>query len=297
MTPAKKEQKGKQKKSEGSSQAKAKAKVKVKANTKTKKPNKFISSGKEVNIYSVKGKSTGKIKLPIAFDETYRLDLIRRAVKASRANRRQPYGPSPTSGMSHSTSTWGKGRGVARVQRLVDGRRAVESPNNVGGRRAHPPTPDKVWKEKINYKERQKARRAALAALTDPELVAKRGHRFDNKLTLPLIMEDDFENVEKTKNAIELFQKIGVFDDVDRAIKGKHVRPGKGKCRGRIYRRPRSVLIIAANMDALKKGIGNLSGIDLVTPHSLSIEDLAPGGDPGRLTIITESALKMMGDW
>jgi large subunit ribosomal protein L4e len=270
---------------------------KIEKEPQPKKPEKIISGSKEVNLYSISGKSTRKIKLPIVFDEIYRLDLIRRAVKAARANRRQPYGPSPISGMQHSTSTWGKGRGVARVQRLVDGRRAVESPNNVGGRRAHPPTVEKIWAEKINKKERKKARRAALAAVTDSELVASRGHQFDKKITLPLIIEDDFEKVQKTKKALEVFQKVGVYNDIVRAENGKHIRSGKGKTRGRRYRRPKSLLIVVSNKDELKKGVGNLIGVDIVTPELLSIEDLAPGGDPGRLTIITESALKLMNNW
>ena len=257
----------------------------------------FIVGTKEVNLYSIKGKSVKKVKLPIAFDEVYRLDLIRRAVKAARANKRQPYGPAPRAGMSHPSSTWGKGRGVARVQRLIDGRHAVESPNNVGGRRAHPPYVDKVWSEKINKKERHKARNAALSAVTDIEIVAKRGHKFEPKISLPLILENDFEKIEKTKEIIDILKKIGVYDDVIRAKNGRHIRAGKGKTRGRKYRIPKSILIITSSDHVLRKGVRNLQGIDVVNPNNLSVEDLAPGGDPGRLTIITEEALKLMGDW
>ena len=60
--------------------------------------------------------------------------------------------------MRHSVSTWGKGRGVARVQRIAAGRKATESPNNVSGRRAHPPVPEKIWDMKVNQKERALAR-------------------------------------------------------------------------------------------------------------------------------------------
>lgn len=274
-----------------------KAKSRVKKVIEPKKQAKFIPGAKEVNLYSISGKSSKKIKLPIAFDEGYRLDLIRRAVKSARANRRQPYGPSLSSGMKHSTSTWGKGRGAARVQRLVGARRAVESPNNVGGRRAHPPRADKIWAEKINKKERWKARRTALAAISNNEFVEKRGHKFDKKVTLPVVIEDEFEKIQKTKKALEIFRKIGLYKDLERANNGKHIRSGKGKSRGRIYRRPKSILIIATDQNLIKKGISNLIGVDVVTPSTLSIEDLAPGGDPGRLTIITESALKEMGSW
>jgi large subunit ribosomal protein L4e len=273
-----------------------KVKIEKKAVVKPKEV-KFIAGAKEVNLYSVAGKSLRKQKLPAAFDEEFRLDLIRRAVKAAQANRRQPYGPNPRAGMSHPSSTWGKGRGVARVQRQVSGRTAVESPGNVGGRRAHPPTVEKVWEEKVNKKERLKARRAALAAITDSDLVTNRGHKFDDKITLPLILEDEFEKINKTKDALEIFKKVGVYNDILRAEYGVHIRAGKGKSRGRKYRRPKSVLIIATDRTMIKKGIGNLTGVDVVIPEKLSVEDLAPGGDPGRLTIITEGALKIMGNW
>ena len=262
-----------------------------------RKVSKFNPGTIKVNLYSISGKSSGEVVLPEAFDEEFRLDLIRKAVNAAQANRRQPYGPTPEAGMSHSTSTWGKGRGVARVQRLVSGRRAVESPNNVGGRRAHPPTVERVWSEKINKKERNKARRAALAAIAKNELVAKRGHKFDKNLTLPLILEDEFEKIERTQKALEIFQSIGIHDDILRAVKGKHIRAGKGKGRGRLYKRPKSILIITSGESEIRKSVKNLIGVDVITPDSLSIEDLAPGGDPGRLTIITESALKQMGSW
>jgi large subunit ribosomal protein L4e len=127
--------------------------------------------------------------------------------------------------------------------------------------------------------------------------VANRGHKFDKKFSLPLILEDEFEKVNKTKKALEIFRNLGVYDDVFRAGNGKHIRAGKGKSRGRKYRRPKSLLIVASDYSELKKGVGNLIGIDIVTPYTLSVEDLAPGGDPGRLTIITESALKLMGNW
>ena len=53
----------------------------------------------EVPIYSIKGKASKKsAQLPDAFSEPVRLDLIRKAVRASRANRRQPYGASKGAG-------------------------------------------------------------------------------------------------------------------------------------------------------------------------------------------------------
>ena len=73
------------------------------------------------------------------FPPCYRPDVIRKAVVAEEANKRQPYGSKPGAGIRHSVSTWGKGRGVARVQRLTQGAKAAESPNNVGRPPSVPP--------------------------------------------------------------------------------------------------------------------------------------------------------------
>ena len=43
----------------------------------------------EINVYSVDGKIKKSIKLPELFNEPLRIDLIRKAVNVSRANKRQ----------------------------------------------------------------------------------------------------------------------------------------------------------------------------------------------------------------
>jgi large subunit ribosomal protein L4e len=164
----------------------------------------------------------------------------------------------------------------------------------VGGRRAHPPTPDKNWHEKINKKEKAIARRSAIAATANKEIVTQRGHRFDEKITLPLIVDDEFETLTKTKDVIKSLKDLGVYDDILRAKNGKHVRAGKGKSRGRKYRTPKSILIISSKPEFIK-GSQNLTGIDITHPKQINIEHLAPGGDSGRLTLITKSALATLG--
>ena len=42
---------------------------------------------------------------------------------------------------------------------------------------------------------------------------------------------------------------------------------------------------------------GNLPGVEVVTPAGLNAEILAPGGDPGRLTLFSESALEILRSW
>jgi large subunit ribosomal protein L4e len=248
----------------------------------------------KVNVYKIDGSSSEKIDLPEVFNTPYRPDIIRKSFKVLHSNKRQPYGADPFAGTKQATASVGKGRGMSRVPRLTQGRRAALAPGVVGGRRAHPPKIEKSWKEKINKKEKQLAKNSALAATTDKEIVSKRGHNFDDKLTLPIIVEDKFENIKKTKDIIEAFDKIGIYDDILRAANGKHIRAGRGKTRGRKYKTPKSILIVSSK-DEVQKGSENLSGVDIVKPNQINIEHLAPGGDPGRLTVFTKSAIKELG--
>ena len=175
----------------------------------------------KVPIYSIKGKaSKSSATLPNAFEEPVRLDLIRRAVRASRANRRQAYGAARAAGFRHSVSWPGKGRGMARTPRKNGGGgRGAQAPNTVGGRRAHPPKVEKEWDLKINSKERKKAFRSALAATSQESYVGARGHELPEKATLPYVVEDKIENIASdhegesiTKRAMALLDGFGLGD-------------------------------------------------------------------------------------
>ena len=259
----------------------------------------------ETTVRKITGDTSGSITLPAVFEEPFRPDLIRKAFSVERANKRQPYGPSKGAGMRHAVSTWGKGRGVSRVQRLTQGRAAAESPNNVGGRRAHPPVVEKDWSEKINKKEFRKAVRSAIGATGDPDLVRKRGHRFEDSIDLPLVVEEEFEHLHQiidesgedisyTRKVRETLESLGVGDDLVRAKEGRHIRAGRGKLRGRKYRVPRSILVVLSEFNGMEKAINNLAGVEVTTPEQLTVEKLAPGGDPGRLTIFTEQAIRKL---
>jgi large subunit ribosomal protein L4e len=248
----------------------------------------------KVNVYGIDGKTSEKIDLPEIFNTPFRPDLIKKAFNVLHSNKRQQYGANPDAGKRHATASVGKGRGQSRVPRLTQGRRAALAPCVVGGRRAHPPKTERNWKEKINKNEKTLAKKSALAATADIDIVKNRGHRFDEKMTVPIIVDDKFEKIKKTKDVIKALDDIGIYDDVLRSANGKHIRAGRGKSRGRKYKIPKSILIVALNED-IKKSSKNLPGVDFVTPEKINIEHLAPGGDPGRLTIITKSALKVFG--
>lgn len=251
----------------------------------------------KLNVYDLDGKVAGEQELPVAFKHELRPDIIRRAVSAIEANARQPYAPSPTAGMRHSVQTWGKGRGVSRVQRLMDSSTAAQSPNNVGGRRAHPPKVEKDLGKKINKKEMLFGKLSALSATSEQTLVKKRGHRFDEKLTVPVVVKDDFESIASTKDAVKALSSLGLYEDIERAQVGRNIRPGRGKMRGRRHRIPRSLLVVLSKECDGGRSLRNLPGVDVVTPNALNASVLAPGGDPGRLMLISETALQAIGGW
>lgn len=247
----------------------------------------------KVSVRKLDGAKKADADLPEVFSTPYRPDVIRKAVNAARANRRQAYGPSPMAGAMHSTESIGKGRGMSRVPRTDDQTGAL-APPTVGGRRAHPPSPRKDWSEKVNKKERRLAIRSAIAATKDRDLVSSRGHRVTEKVDLPVVVDAAFEKLTKTQDLIASLEKLGLGDDISRARNGRKVRAGRGKSRGRRLKTPRSVLIVAQDAETLRRAAGNVVGVEVTTPQLLNAEDLAPGGDAARLTIYTEPALKAL---
>jgi large subunit ribosomal protein L4e len=253
---------------------------------------------RQTNVYAVNGKVSKKVDVPEVFDTPYRPEVIKRAVVATASNSRQPYGPAPDAGIKHSVSTWGKGRGVARVQRQKAGRKATESPNNVSGRRAHPPLPERKWERKVNQKERILARLSAIAATGDADVVRTRGHQFEDSVSFPIIVEDKIQDLATTAEVVEILENIGLGYDLDRAKDGRKIRAGKGKMRNRRYRTPVSILLVVADKDkALFMGAANLPGVEVAAVSGLNASLLAPGGDAGRLTVFSESAIAKMGEW
>ena len=252
----------------------------------------------KTNVYGVNGDVASQVDVPAVFSTPYRPDIIKKAVLAAAANKRQPYGPSKGAGMRHSVSTWGKGRGVARVQRIAAGRMATESPNNVSGRRAHPPVPERNWSMKINQKERALARKSAIAATGCADCVKARGHQFDDNVSFPIVVADAVQDIKTTAEVSAFLQKIGLGYDLDRAKDGRKIRAGRGTMRNRKYRTPVSVLIVVSKRELpVFESASNLPGVQIEEVSSLSAAILAPGGDAGRLTVYTESAFAKIGEW
>ncbi len=91
-----------------------------------------------------------------------------------------------------------------------------------------------------------------------------------------------------------MLESISVWADVVRAKDGKKIRAGRGKLRGRKYKKPKSVLIVASDYHGIEKAARNISGVDITTYDRLNTEMLAPGTHAGRLIVWTESAISKL---
>ncbi|MFB6490653.1 MAG: 50S ribosomal protein L4 [Thermoproteus sp. AZ2] len=248
-----------------------------------------------VAVYGLNGESVGEVELPLHFLEPVRLDLIRRAYLSALSARFQPKGVSPEAGKSHSCQSFGVGLGIARIPRYKGHLwpRGCFAPNTVGGRRAHPPRVEKKLREEINKRERRLALRSAIAATAYPSLVKARGHVIDGVEQLPIVVAGDAEKLARTEDVKRLLKALRLWQDVERAARGVRVRAGVGKMRGRRYKEPKSLLVVASSDEApLIKAARNLSGVDAVGVRRLSVLYLAPGGVPGRLTLWTAPAIE-----
>jgi large subunit ribosomal protein L4e len=232
--------------------------------------------------------SSGEYRnLPDVFETTFRPDLIGNAVTAAQANRKQDYGSDEYAGLRTPAESFGSGRGMAHVPRQDGAAKRV--PQAVGGRRAHPPKAEKDRSRGLNDKERKLAVRSAIAATGDSDLVRDRGHEFEEGTELPVVVDDEFEDLVKTQEVVEVLEELGLAADLERA-EDATVRAGQGKARGRKRKRPASILFVTSEEPS--RAARNLAGADVTTGREVNAEDLAPGGHPGRLTVWTEAALE-----
>lgn len=259
----------------------------------------------KANVYDEKGSKVSSVDLPAVFAESVRDDVISRAVLSIESRSRQKYGASPMAGKQHVTNVSKRrhdyrgcyGHGISRVPRKVLSRSGIRfnwvgalMPGTVGGRRAHPPKASKNWELKINKKEKRLAIRSAIAATIDESYVTARGHKFTD---VSCVLDDACENIEKTKDVFELFNKIGLGAEMERVSK-KKIRAGVGTMRGRKYKTKVGPLVVVSKVCPLVKSAANVSGVDVIDVTRLNAKTLAPGAQPGRLTIWTKDALKKL---
>ena len=260
----------------------------------------------ELKIISMENSAVGTQKMPRQFMEAIRPDVISRVVFALQSSRRQPYGTSEEAGKRHSVKLSRRrhkyrgayGHGISRVPRKIHTRRGTrmfwvgaQAPGTVGGRKAHPPKAEKDWTKKVNKKENMLAIRSAISATVNPELVKEHGYIAPENY--PFVVEDAIENIEKTKDIKASLKKIGFEKELKRAEQ-KSIRAGKGKNRGRRYKKKTSLLFIVSKKCKLMKAAENIPGIIVSVVDSLNAEILAPGAQPGRLALFSKSAVERL---
>jgi large subunit ribosomal protein L4e len=239
------------------------------------------------------GKPMGEIVLPTVFETPLRLDVIRKASIAEQSHRFQPQGRNLMAGKRTTAESFGVGRGISRVPRVgghgpLSGTAAF-APGTMGGRSAFPPVTGKKLVKEVNRKERRLALRSAIAATASGEIVRKRGHKFDGERQLPLIVSDEVEKLTKTSEAKQLLASVGVWDDVVRVRKSKRIKAGH-----RVH--AVGPLMVLSDDKTARKALRNFEGVHIVRADDLSVEMLAPGTHPGRLTIWSESAVKKIAE-
>lgn len=110
---------------------------------------------------------------------------------------------------------------------------------------------------------------------------------------LPLVLDDSCNSIAKTKEAVKILELLGAQDDVDRVIRGTNIRAGKGKQRGKKFRHKKGPLFVVGDeSESLVRALKNIPGVETVNVKRLNIRLLAPGGQLGRFTIYTSSAMK-----
>ncbi|NOQ56370.1 MAG: 50S ribosomal protein L4 [Nanohaloarchaea archaeon] len=260
----------------------------------------------KTNIISIDGKKGSQVDLPLQFFETYRPDLIKRAVITAQSKARQPYGADPRAGLKTSAhhiarrSCYGSlaNRGIARMKRITIGTGSLAgtgrvAPHAIKGRKAHAPKSEKIYAVDINNTERKLAIRSAISATADKEIVSGRGHKVDGITEFPIICEDKLETVTKTQDALKILKSIGLSFDIERSSERK-IRAGRGTMRGRNYRIKKGPLVVVANNKGINEAASNIVGVDVIEVKNLNAEILAPGTHAGRLTVWTKSAIEML---
>ena len=259
----------------------------------------------KANILTIDGKKKSQIDLPKCFSEKIRKDLIQKIIETKKV--KQPYAPNPVAGRQSSASgkivhkrhVWKSqyGRGMSRIPRKALSRKGSQfnwvgaiSPNTRGGRRAHPPKAVSMINDnKINKKELTLAIKSAISATATPKMISRKYSTIKNeKINVPFIVESKLTSLKAKQLISSLKLILGELFNV--ATKKKSVRPGKGKLRGRKYKKSAGILIIIGDKEKLKSKF-----YDIVNVNKLSINDLANGG-VGRLTIYTEEAIKNLGE-
>lgn len=248
-------------------------------------------------ILSTNGDVEKEIELPKIFSLDINYKLIHKAFVNLNSHQFQKQGRHNTAGMDVSASTLNPptGHGQSRIARIHSGGggrqgQAGGVASVRGGRQAHPPISSKIIYKKLNKKENKYALCLAIAATTSKQHVQNRGHKINKLKYFPIVISNQIEDLTKTSEIKSIITNLNLIDDIDR-LKTRKLRTGKPSYRGRKNKVGKSLLIVTKNSDSLSKACGSLPGVDVRSVNNLSILDLAPGSQIGRLTIYSKDAI------
>lgn len=253
-----------------------------------------------VSVYSEKNEETGEtVALATVFKAPIRPDVVSFVHDNVSKNSRQPYAVSKLAGHQTSAESWGTGRAVARIPRVRGGgthRSGQGAFGNMcrGGRMFAPTRVWRRWHRKINVTQKRYATVSAIAASGVPSLVMSKGHLVQEVPEFPLVVSDKIQEYTKTKQATIFLHRIKAWKDVQKVIKSRRLRAGKGKMRNRRHVQRRGPLIVYSKDQGLKKAFRNIPGVDLINIRKLNLLHLAPGGHVGRFIIWTQSAFNKL---
>ena len=253
---------------------------------------------KKIPVLGLDANVVGEITMPKSFLAPLREDLVWKVFIHLQTHALQPKGAFKGSGHKYSVESLGAGYGMARISRIKasgTGKSLAGGMVNsaVGGRPGHPPVPEKKIHKDINEKEKRVALLVAVAFTGNKEAVRARGHRVPDEVALPIVVDERIESLAKTRELREFLEKIGLKEELERC-KEKKIRAGKGKRRGRRYKRRVGPLIVISEDRGIEEAADNLPGVDVVKLKDLSVLHLAPGAKPGRLTIWSKSAFEKL---
>ncbi|HIE36878.1 TPA: 50S ribosomal protein L4 [Candidatus Geothermarchaeota archaeon] len=249
----------------------------------------------EVPVYNLVGSEIKKVELPKVFQIPIRQDLIKRLFFYQYSHRIQPKGRYPYAGRDVSAEYFGVGLGISRIPRYktqpLRGMGAVVAMAR-GGRRPHSPTVEKKIYKRINKKELKLAVASAISSTAKKDLVLSRGHIINDVPYIPLVVDNEVSTISKTSEIRDVLMNLGVWADIERVRNRVKIVGGKAAWRGRRRKLGVGPLIVYLEDKGISMAVRNLPGVEAINVRNLSLIHLAPGGDPGRLTIWVEDTLK-----
>ncbi len=250
----------------------------------------------KINVYNLDGKKKGLIDKPKIFDVKPRTDLIQTASIVAQSKNKQPQGRDKRAGLRNTAEGWGTGHGLSRAPRIkgsgfATARSVGRVPYAKGGRQAHPIKTEKKIKKKINKRINKLSIISAISASGDKSWVKKGGYIIENVPEIPLVIDDKIQTIRKTSGVYSILCNLGLKENLIKVKKNVKIRAGKGKSRGRKYKKRKGILIVIKDDFGIIKAARNIPGTDVIKIENLSINNLSPSGSSGRLIIWTQSAI------